>query len=482
MKRRSVVLVVDDEVRSQEALRRTLEEEVDVLCASGADEARAMLEREFVDVILADQRMPGTTGVQFLKHARESWPDVVRIIISAYADTEDIIAGINEAGIYQYILKPWQPGAVMLAVRNAAELRRLARENHLLNLDLRTSGAVLRRSAEAKRDCVRRRFDFDRLARAEGSPLEQLCDLVARVAPYDIPLLITGESGTGKELLARAVHYASPRNGHAFVVANCAAVPDTLLESELFGHKRGSFTGAYEDHLGLFQQAEGGTILLDEIGETTPMFQVKLLRALQDGEVRPVGASRSGRVDVRVLAATNRDLEADVRAGRFREDLYYRIAGLTLRMPGLRERPNDIPVIAQRILQDAMAALGKEVAGFTPEALECMLAYAWPGNVRELQNEIHRMLALGDGDYLDVHLLAPRVQQAREKGSAVAAGGAGGGNGSLRNRVRTLEADVLKETLVRHRWNKSRAASELGLSRVGLRSKLARYGLERKAR
>ena len=479
MNRRSVVLVVDDELRSQEALRRTLEEEMEVLCASGADEARALLAREFVDVILADQRMPGTTGVDFLRHARESWPEVARIIISAYADTEDIIAGINEAGIYQYILKPWQPDAVMLAVRNAAELRRLARENHLLNLELRASGPVLRRSVEAKRDSARRQSGFERLARAAGSPIDGLCDTVGRVARYDIPILVTGESGTGKELLARAVHYASPRSGHAFVVANCAALPDTLLESELFGHKRGSFTGAYEDHVGLFQQAEGGTLFLDEIGETTPLFQVKLLRALQDGEIRPIGAGRPGRVDVRVIAATNRDLDADVRTGRFREDLYYRLAGLTLRMPSLRERPADIPVIAQRVLQEAMAALGKEVGGFTAEAVACMRAYPWPGNVRELQNEIHRMLALGDGDRLGVDLLAPNVRQAAQSGNGAAASDPG--DASLRNLVQTLEAQVLEETLARHRGNKSRAAHELGLSRVGLRAKLARYGLEHKA-
>ena len=219
MNGRYVVLVVDDERQSQEALRRALEDEMEVLCASGAEEARSVLAREFVDVILADQRMPGTTGVDFLKHAREAWPDVARIIVSAYADTADILAGINEAGIYQYLLKPWQPDAVLLAVRNAAELRRLARENQQLALELRASGPAMRKDVEARRDAARRLSGFERLARAAGSPLEAVCEVAGRVAAYDLPILVTGESGTGKELLARAMHYASPRSGRAFVVS-----------------------------------------------------------------------------------------------------------------------------------------------------------------------------------------------------------------------------------------------------------------------
>ena len=367
-----------------------------------------------------------------------------------------------------------------LAVRNAVELRRLQEENQRLALELRTPGAALRQRVNAKREAARKRFDFSSLVRSDASPLNGLCNLAGRIAPYDIPLLITGESGTGKELLARGVHYASPRSERAFVVENCAAVPDTLLESELFGHKRGSFSGAYEDRIGLFQQANGGTIFLDEIGETSPLFQVKLLRALQEGEIRPVGASRSHRVDVRVIAATNRDLDADVRAGRFREDLYYRLAGFTLKVPSLRERPADIPVIAQQLLGEAMSALGKRVTGFTAEAVDCMAAYRWPGNVRELRNEIQRMLALGHDRYLGAELLSPRVLQAAAAEDEPALGVLAQANGSLKRRIESLEARVLKETLVRHRGNKSRAASELGLSRVGLRSKLARYGLGHK--
>ncbi|MCZ7655769.1 MAG: sigma-54 dependent transcriptional regulator [Rhodocyclaceae bacterium] len=305
--------MVDDEVRSQETLRRTLEEEFEVLTATSGEQALAVLEREPVQVILCDQRMPGLSGVQTLKEARTRWPDTVRIIVSGYTETEDIISGINEAGIYQYLLKPWQPEPLLLTVRAAAELYRLQQENQRLNIELRTAGPVVRSRVEAKRQLVKRAFDTDRLVRAPDSPMNDLCHLVERIAPYDISVLITGESGTGKELLARAMHYRSGRADKAFVVENCGALPDTLLESELFGHKRGSFTGAFEDRIGLFQQADGGTIFLDEIGETSPAFQVKLLRVLQEGEIRPVGGSKTISVDVRVISATNRDLEEDVR-------------------------------------------------------------------------------------------------------------------------------------------------------------------------
>jgi two-component system response regulator HupR/HoxA len=282
-------------------------------------------------------------------------------------------------------------------------------------------------------------------------------------------------------MLARAIHYCSRRADKAFVVEHCGALPDQLLEAELFGYKRGAFTGAYEDRSGRFQQADGGTIFLDEIGDTSPVFQVKLLRVLQEGEFRPLGAARPQSVDVRVVAATHHDLEAEVRAGSFREDLYYRLATVTLRVPPLRERAMDIPLLAGRLLDASQKFLGKSVAGFSTEALACLAAYPWPGNVRELQNEILRMLALADTPQLGADLLAPRILRtpAVEPAGRRAARADSHVAGGLKERMEALEARVLKETLIRHRWNKSRAASELGLSRVGLRSKLVRYGLER---
>jgi two-component system, NtrC family, response regulator HupR/HoxA len=317
--------------------------------------------------------------------------------------------------------------------------------------------------------------------------MDAVCAQIARVAPYDIPVLLTGESGTGKELLARALHYNSPRADQPFVAENCGAMPDQLLESELFGHEKGAFTGAVCARIGLFEQAGGGTIFLDEIGDTSPAFQVKLLRVLQEREVRPLGANRRRQVDVRVVAATNRDLEREIREGRFRADLYYRLAGIRVHLPTLRERPMDIPAIALGILDEACRTFAKRVHGFTDEALECLAAYRWPGNVRELQNEVQRLVVLADGPMIGADLLDGRILRAvpvpasdpggLEAEDGCEAPGALPPSGLLKDRVEALEARVLRETLIRHRWNKTQAADELGLSRVGLRSKMERYGL-----
>jgi two-component system response regulator HupR/HoxA len=473
------VLVVDDEVRSQDAMRRTLDEDFTVFTASSADEARGLLERQPVSVILCDQRMPGVTGVNFLKEVRERWPETVRIVISGYTDGEDIIAGINEAGIYQYILKPWSPDHLLESVRNAVEAQVLQQQTSRLDLELRTSTRVLRQRTASQMAQAKSHFDFDRIVRAPGSPLDLVCAMAERAARYDIPVLVLGESGTGKELLARAIHYASPRLGGPFVVENCAAIPDTLLESELFGHKRGAFTGAYEDHPGLFQRAHSGTVFLDEIGETSPAFQVKLLRVLQEGEVRPVGAARPVPVDVRVIAATHRNLEQRVREGLFREDLFYRLAGVSITVPPLRERAADIAPIARQTVLDVAAELGHPGASLPDETLACLLAYPWPGNIRELRNEIARALALHDGTELPPAAFSARVLQGRAAGGSGDLTAAMPASGTLTERLDVIEAMVLRETLLRHRWNKTRAAAELGLSRVGLRAKMQRFGLDK---
>ncbi|HAF43981.1 MAG TPA: sigma-54-dependent Fis family transcriptional regulator [Gallionellaceae bacterium] len=474
------LLVIDDEVRSQESIRRTLDEEFSVLTASSAEEGRAIMERERVNVVLCDHRMPGVTGIDFLKEVRERWPDAVRMIISGYTDVEDIIAGINDAGIYQYILKPWHPESLLLNVRGAAQLYDLQQQSNNMNLELRTTQPVLQRRVAAKHEKLRSHYEFARIVRSASSPLNGVIDLASRVATCDIAVHISGESGSGKELLGRAIHYSSTRAARAFVIENCGAMSDQLLESELFGHKRGSFTGAFEDRIGLFEQADGGTIFLDEIGDTSPSFQVKLLRVLQEGEIRPVGSSRSRKVDVRVLSATNRDLEEEVRKGRFREDLYYRLTQFVLPMPALRERKMDIPLIALALLREAAPAMGKEIQGFTPEALDCMDSYQWPGNVREMQNEILRAILLCDGEFIGAHLFSPKVLRAAPEEQSNDMSILAGLDGSLKDRMEALEARVLRECLIRHRWNKTRAATELGLSRVGLRSKLARYGMEKK--
>ncbi len=473
------ILVVDDEVRSLETLQRILEDEFDVKSAATVGEAEAILERDWVQIILCDQRMPDVTGVEFLKRVREQWPEVIRMIISGYTDSEDIISALNEAGIYQYITKPWHPDSLLITLKNAAQLFALQRQNEALAVELKMMPGQLDKSMAVQRQKLRDTFRDDGLVRSEQSCMNAVCDKLHRVAPYDVSVLLSGESGTGKELAARALHYNSLRWDKPFVVENCGALPDELLESELFGYKRGAFTGAVEDRVGLFERANGGTVFLDEIGDVSPAFQVKLLRVLQEGEVRPLGSGQTRTVDVRIVAASNKDLEAEVHAGRFREDLYYRLATVTVTLPPLRERKNDIPLLAGNLLQRAMQDLGKRVEGFSGEALACMQGYHWPGNVRELQNEIRHMLVMGE-DLLGADLLSSRVLRAAPQDEAPVFEELAGLEGSLKERVEQLESRILRETLIRHRWNKSRAARDLGLSRVGLRSKLERYGLERK--
>ena len=479
-KRRPTVLIVDDEVRSLETLTRILDEEFEVRTASDTVEAGRILEEDWVQVVLSDQRMPGETGVEFLARVREQWPDVVRIIVSGYTDAEDIIDGVNRAGIYQYLTKPWHPDNLLLIVRNACRLYQLQREHELLALELKVATPSLEQRVDAQRQHLKRNFHLSNIIRTPESPINELCDQIRSIAPFDVSVLVTGESGTGKELFARALHYNSLRADRPFVVENCGALPDTLLESELFGHKKGAFTGAVADRIGLFEQADGGTIFLDEIGDVSPAFQVKLLRVLQEGDIRPLGSNQRRRVNIRVIAATNKDLEAEIRNRNFREDLYYRLAGVCLHLPPLRARVMDIPAMADDLLQRAMTQHGKRVRGFTEEAIACMQEYHWPGNVRELQNEIQRMLMMARDQVLGAELLSARVLQAAPPEWDDTPELLAVEDGGLKERVERLEARILRETLIRHRWNKSRAAEELGLSRVGLRNKLERYGLERK--
>ena len=483
---RDLILVVDDEPQSLDAIRRTLEEDFDVALASSADEARRCLQAREVSVVLCDQRMPEQTGVEFLKEVRQTWPDCVRIIVSGYTDSQDIIEGVNEAGLYQYLLKPWMPDHLLNVVREAAQARRLQTGIAHLDMEVRRAPSALRERLSQRRERTATAFAFEQILRAEGSPLDAVCALASRIAVHNLSVLLLGESGSGKELMARAIHYASPRLQGPFVVENCAALADTLLESELFGHRRGAFTGAYDDHVGLFQRADGGTIFLDEIGETSPLFQVKLLRVLEAREVRPVGSTRAIPVDVRVICATHRNLEAEVQSGHFREDLYYRIAECTLQLPPLRERLGDLALIAQRLLDDVAHANGKPAMRWSDAALRCLLAYPWPGNIRELRNEVGRAVALSDSLVIEPGTLSPRTLQGT-LGAPPAPAMARGGEalqlprtGTLQERLDAIEAAILKETLIRHRWNKSQAALELGVSRVGLRAKLLRFGLETK--
>ncbi len=478
-RRQPSLLIVDDEVRGLESLQRILAEDFEVHTATNAREAEQILEREWVNIVLCDQRMPETTGVEFLTKVRKQWPDVIRMILSGYTDAEDIIQGVNEAGIYQYITKPWHPDSLLMSLKNAAHLFDLQRENELLNIELKRNPDLLEKKVTHKRERLKQQHHSDDgVVRAENSPMNEVCDKVNRVSPYDVTVLLSGESGTGKELCARALHYNSLRGDKPFVVENCAALPDELLESELFGYERGAFTGAVEDRAGLFELADGGTLFLDEIGELPFDVQVKLLRVLQEGEFFRVGSTVPRKANIRVVAATNKDLEVEVRAGRFRQDLYYRLSTIAIHLPPLRDRKMDIPPIAHALLQSAMRSLNKQVEGFTEEALQCMQAYHWPGNVRELQNEIQHMLVMSNDRLLGADLLSPRVLQATPREQESENELLTPLEGSLKERIESIEARILRESLIRHRWNKSQAARDLGLSRVGLRSKLERYGLE----
>ncbi|WP_417830674.1 sigma-54-dependent transcriptional regulator [Terasakiella sp.] len=480
MTQKTTILIVDDEVRSLESLERILEDDFNILTAENTIEAEKILQTEWVQIILCDQRLPGLTGVEFLKLVRHKWPNIVRMIISGYTDSQDIISALNDAGIYQYITKPWQPESLIHLLKNAAQLFDLQRLNESLSIELKMAPDAFKDSIERKREKLKQNYQSDDgITRSEQSIMNEICAKIRRVAPYDISVLITGESGTGKELAARALHYNSHRANKAFVVENCAALPDQLLESELFGYKSGAFTGAVEDRIGLFERANGGTIFLDEIGEVSPAFQVKLLRVLQEGEIRPLGASKTRQVDVRVIAATNRDLAADVKSGRFREDLYYRLTPIGIHLPPLRERIEDIPVLVQKLLHQATINLGKKVDGISDEALTCMQAYHWPGNVRELQNEIQHLLVMSDSNILGANNLSARILRAAPRDEELEIQSLSKLNGNLKDRVESIESRILKECLIRHQWNKSRAAKELGLSRVGLRSKLERYGLSK---
>ncbi len=476
-----MVLFVDPDTGTRTVVANLLASQAEVRLADGAIAAEPVLETSEPALILASQSLPERTGVGFLTRCRERRPDALRILIADAAHADGGLDGIERADLYQLLINPWHPIALQQTVRNACELHALRSLRSTRGAGTPSSDpprerdeslpdASLARPAMAK---GKRACRMDAVVRAPASPLEAICDQLALVAPFDIPVLLTGESGTGKELFARALHHNSPRAERPFVAENCGALPDQLLESELFGHRKGAFTGAIADHVGLFEQADGGTVFLDEIGDVSPAFQVKLLRVLQEREIRPIGSDRRQRVDVRVVAATNRDLEQALRDGSFRPDLYYRLAGVSLHLPPLRERPGDIPAICERILDQAARAFGLEPKRLTDEALVLLQRHQWSGNIRELQNELQRILLLGAGeDRLGAHLLSAKLLH----GGAVAEPSLPGSK-TLKERVEALEAGILCETLTRCQWNKSRAATELGLSRVGLRRKLERYGL-----
>jgi DNA-binding NtrC family response regulator len=381
----TTILIVDDEPRVLDSLEAILAAEFRVLRAGHGEEALARLATEpEVAVIVTDHRMPGMTGVELLRRSQEQW-DAVRIVLTAYTDVDNLMDAINTGRIYHFIPKPWDPNELLVIVRRAAERWRLARENTRLRDELDLAYNALRRETAAGRE---KPTSFDGLVGADTG-LRPAVELARKVLDGETTVLLLGETGTGKELFAHLIHVNGPRRAKPFVAQSCGALPDSLLESELFGHTRGAFTGATGERKGLFEEADGGTIFLDEVGETSPAMQQRLLRVLQEGEIRRVGGAGTRRVDVRVVAATNADLEADVAAGRFRRDLYYRLNVLPIRIPGLRDRRDDIPLLINHFQRRANFQAEME-----PECMAALLSYEWPGNVRELENCIHHVVAV----------------------------------------------------------------------------------------
>ena len=457
----TTVLVVDDEPRVLDALEAILAAEFRVLRAGHGEEALRLLDAEDAAVILTDYRMPGMSGVELLRRSQELAPGAIRIVLTAYTDVDSLMDAINTGRIYHFIPKPWDPNELLVVIRRAAERYALAQENARLKDELELACNALQREAAEARE---RPLALDKLVGAQ-SGLRAVIELARRVLDSDTTVLVLGETGTGKELFARLIHENGPRRAARFVAQNCGALPESLLESELFGHARGAFTGATGERKGLFEEADGGTIFLDEIGEMSPAMQLRLLRVLQEGEIRRVGTSSDRKVNVRVIAATNADLESDVETGRFRKDLYYRLNVFPIRLPPLRERAQDIPALADYFLRMYRERARRAVPSISSEALRCLRAYPFPGNVRELENEIERAVALAnDGRPIGPEHLSDRICQAAETPATPL---------TLNEAIERLKRRMIEDAL-RECGSKTRAAERLGLSRQSLQQMLRR--------
>jgi DNA-binding NtrC family response regulator len=448
------VLVVDDETGILDSLNILLRNEG--FTPDLAHGGRAGLDRisaSTPDIVLTDIRMPNVSGVEILAAARQSDPDVPVILMTAQATLQSAMQAVNEGAFY-YIQKPFRNDELVAILRRAAEHRNLRVENKSLKQAIR-------------------RHEQRGVARPVGTSKSwmDILRLVETVAPTDSTVLIQGESGTGKEIIARYIHELSTRTEGPFLSINCGALPESLLESELFGHVKGSFTGAIKDKIGLFGAATKGTFFLDEIGETTPATQVKLLRALQHREVIPVGSTDAVPVDTRVVAATNRDLDEEIRVGNFRSDLYYRLNVISLHLPPLRQRQDDIPLLAEHFLQRAATQRSEPVKRLTDGAREALLGYAWPGNVRELENALERSVILTPGDTIGVDSLPERVTERRIEPLVSA-------HTPSNPTLEAVERAYILWVLQSENGNKSRAAESLGIDPSTLYRKLSRYGVE----
>jgi two-component system nitrogen regulation response regulator NtrX len=444
------ILVVDDEAEIRRSVRMILEYEgYEVLEASSGPDAIALVEREAPDLVFLDIKMPGMDGLDALQRIRASNDALPVVIISGHGTVSTAVEA-TKAGAFDFIEKPLTTERVLVTIRNALDRTRLADENR-----------SLKRAVEVRHQMV-----------GESPALRHVWDAIKRASPTNATVLLLGESGAGKELVARSIHRNSLRSRERFVQVNCAAIPEELIESELFGHEKGSFTGATEKQIGKFEQADRGTIFLDEVGDMSPKTQAKVLRVLQEGEVERLGSARTIKVDVRVIAATNKDLEAEIEKGTFREDLYFRLSVIPIRVPPLRDRREDVPALVRHFADLFSRDNNRRPQRFTPAALEYMQRARWKGNVRELKNTVERLIIMTPGEVVDVDDLRDIVRI-----EAKAAGGSDGEKGTLREFKETSERAFLVGKLRENGWNISKTAEVIGTPRSNLYKKLEQYGI-----
>lgn len=445
------ILIIDDDTSFRRILEYNLQEEgYKVLSASSGEEGLAIFEARAPNLVITDMKMNGISGIDVLSAVKKQSPDTLVIIITAFGIVDKAVEAMK-LGAYDYITKPVNRDELKLVVRKALELTNLSQENKDLKKRIET------------------REEFKHMVGASDA-MAGVFSLVNKVADTEATILITGESGTGKELVAQAIHEQSSRRGSRFIAINCAAIPRDLLESELFGHIKGAFTGAIKDQQGKFQQADGGTIFLDEVCDLPLEMQPKLLRVLQEKEILPVGSGRVQKIDVRIVAATNLDIDELVTAGRFREDLYYRLSVIPIHLPPLRQRPEDIPLL----LRHFAARVGCPHVVFAKETLKALSAYPWPGNVRELENLVTRMMILREGDTIGIEDLPKKIMTRQKHEGQMSVVNLPPEGYSLEQ----LEREVVIEALERNDWNKSAAAAFLKIPRHVLLYRLEKYGID----
>jgi two-component system response regulator AtoC len=452
------LLVIDDEANMRHMLSTVLKKAGYLVdAASDGAEGLQMIDQVLYDFILCDIKMPNMGGMDFLKAARDKLNGTTVIMMSAYGNIDTAIAAM-QLGAYDYISKPFKTDEVYLTLKKAEERESLKKENRLLK----------ERIQKIEGD-----YNFGTMV-AKSKAMQSIFQLAEKAAQYRTTVLILGDSGTGKELIARGIHQSSQRAAGPLVPVNCGGIPETLLESELFGYKKGAFTGADCNKTGLFKESEGGTIFLDEIGELPLPLQVKLLRVLQDSEIRPIGESKSMKIDVRVVAATAKNLEEEVRKGRFREDLYYRLNVLTIKLPPLNQRPEDIPLLCKHFINRFNKILDKEVKGVAPDAMSQLLNYHWPGNVRELENALQRAMVIAEDSLLSSdHLSLAPMRDVNENRLDTVFEGL-----SLKNAQKVVEKDLITRALEKTGGNRTQAAKLLEISHPSLLSKMKTYEID----